>query len=63
MIYAHRKALGTNCRMWLLVTLGMLVSSCEPQVYGSGGVSSSSLGGYNSASSMHGIISIGGRIR
>ncbi len=47
-------------RSLLLVALGASVSSCDPQVYGSVGVSSSS---WNSGSSgRHGSISVGGRI-
>ncbi len=47
-------------RSLLLVVLGVSVSSCDPQVYGSVGVSSSSWN--RGGSGMHGSISVGGRI-
>ena len=47
-------------RSVLLVALGASVSSCDPQVYGSVGVSNSS---WNSGGrGTHGSISVGGRI-
>ena len=47
-------------RSLLLVALGASVSSCDPQVYGSVGVSNSS---WNSGGrGTHGSISVGGRI-
>jgi len=47
-------------RSLLLVALGVSLSSCDPQVYGSVGVSSSSWN--RGGSGMHGSISVGGRI-
>jgi len=47
-------------RVVLLVLVAASVSSCDPQVYGSVGVSSSSWG--RSSPGMHGSISVGGRI-
>ncbi len=47
-------------RSLLLVVLGVSVSSCDPQVYGSVGVSNSSWN--RGGSGMHGSISVGGRI-
>ena len=43
-----------------LIVLAASVSSCDPQVYGSVGVSSSSWN--RGGSGMHGSISVGGRI-
>jgi len=47
-------------RTLVIVGIGMSVSSCDPQVYGSVGVSSWGGGGYNSGPRMGGSISIGG---
>jgi hypothetical protein len=47
-------------RSVLLVALAAALTSCDPQVYGSVGVSSSSWN--RGGSGMHGSISIGGRI-
>ena len=47
-------------RSALLVALGISVSSCDPQVYGSVGVSNSSWN--RGGSGMHGSLSVGGRI-
>lgn len=47
-------------RAVLLVGIAMSVSSCDPQVYGSVGVSSWGGGGYNSGPRLGGSISIGG---
>lgn len=56
---------------WLKLTAvaGLLISlsGCDPQVYGSVGMSTSSFGSYNnsrygSSPRMHGSISVGGRI-
>jgi hypothetical protein len=47
-------------RSALLVALAVSVSSCDPQVYGSVGVSNSSWN--RGGSGMHGSISVGGRI-
>jgi hypothetical protein len=52
--------LKTLVRSLLLVGIALSISSCDPQVYGSVGMSSSS---WNSGGSrMHGSISVGGRI-
>jgi hypothetical protein len=49
-------------RSLLLLAMAASLSSCDPQVYGSVGVSSSSWGGYGGSSSprMRGSISVGG---
>ena len=51
-------------RLALVVVMALGVAGCDPQVYGSIGVSSgySSWGGYDSGPRMHGSVSIGGRI-
>ena len=45
----------------LAVLLATALTGCDPQVYGSVGVSSSSWGGWG-GSGMHGSLSVGGRI-
>ena len=52
-------------RSVLILTVAMSLSSCDPQVYGSVGVSSwgGSGGHYGGNSRMRGSISVGGRIR
>ena len=45
----------------LLLGMSLALSSCEPNVYGSVGVSSSSWGGYGGGG-MRGSVSVGGRI-
>jgi hypothetical protein len=47
-------------RSLLLVAVAVSVSSCDPQVYGSVGMSSSSWN--RGGSGMHGSVSVGGRI-
>ena len=47
-------------RSVLLVAVAVSVASCDPQVYGSVGMSSSSWN--RGGSGMHGSISVGGRI-
>jgi hypothetical protein len=46
----------------LAVLLATTLTGCEPNVYGSIGVSSSSWGGYHGGGRMHGSVSVGGRI-
>ncbi len=47
-------------RAVLVISLALSVASCDPQVYGSIGVSSSSWGGYSSGPRLGGSISVGG---
>jgi hypothetical protein len=47
-------------RVAVLLVLATSLSSCDPQVYGSVGMSSWGGGGYNSGPRMGGSISIGG---
>jgi hypothetical protein len=56
-------ALKSLLRVILLSGMAVMLSSCDPQVYGSVGMSSSSWNhGGSSSPRMHGNISVGGRI-
>jgi len=53
--------LNKFCKIGLLLGMTLALSSCEPNVYGSVGYSSSSWGGYGGGG-MRGSVSVGGRI-